>query len=564
MRRALPWIFLFTSLLLGLYLRDYYASDWLDAEKDSQGQLHAVVYQVEADAYARLARVQRILDGQGLIQRFHPQENYPIGIFPTTTAPFDYLILSLYLPAKIFFSHPLDWAGALVSPALYVALTLFLFWWGKGLPLRSQALLLFGAACLPGMIWATPFARPDHQSLTLALIAAAFCLELWRWHEPEWEKADKQRLKKLPAATATPLQKLSVIWANTNKPALFAGILWGLALWDTFYEPLILLVALIVFNLIVRRREQLPFLAGAISILLVSFAVEGFHLHRPPAELDSYLTRWLGTIGELRSTDAFGITVYFTFGLWLLPLFIVRYLLCGKSRKEDWFVVIFCAALSAAAFFQSRWLYFAAFAQLLLLSGWYARETIVWLRRLLLSILIIGVLYSIGHDMNAIDEKEPTPTPQLRHIGLAIREAAKNSTSENQGLLAPWWLSPALLYYSGQPILAGSSHMTISGIVDTARFFTTTSWIEADEILQHRKVRWVIVYIPERTLLNSRQILGLPTHPASTDKKNDPRTASQKFLEETVVERLDGGFAIPTRFRLRAVDKDCKLFEYVP
>ena len=53
---------------------------------------------VEADCYSQLARVQRILHGQGLIQNHFKVENWPEGLTPSTTAPFDYVILLLYAP----------------------------------------------------------------------------------------------------------------------------------------------------------------------------------------------------------------------------------------------------------------------------------------------------------------------------------------------------------------------------------------------------------------------------------------------------------------------------------
>jgi len=37
-------------------------------------------------------------------------------------------------------------------------------------------------------------------------------------------------------------------------------------------------------------------------------------------------------------------------------------------------------------------------------------------------------------------------------------------SSETRPFLAPWWLSPAIAYWSGQPGVAGSSHESLSGI----------------------------------------------------------------------------------------------------
>jgi hypothetical protein len=80
---------------------------------------------VEADCYSQMARVQRILRGQGLIQNHFTVENWPEGLVPSTTAPFDYAILLLYAPLKLITADPLDWAGALISPILWMVLVAF-------------------------------------------------------------------------------------------------------------------------------------------------------------------------------------------------------------------------------------------------------------------------------------------------------------------------------------------------------------------------------------------------------------------------------------------------------
>lgn len=524
LRRILPWLLFLIALIAGIILRDEYAGNWLDASTNAQGQTEISIYQVEADAYARLARVQRILQGHGLVQRFHPQENYPEGMKPTTTLPFDLIILALYLPAKVFSTIPLDWAGALVSPILYLVLALFLFFWSRAWPLRARFLLLLGLACFPALVWATPFARPDHQSLNLALIGAAICLEWRRWKPG------------LPAR---------------NPFAIAAGILWGLALWNSFFEPLIFFVIIIIFNLAVRRREQSLFLITAATTLLLSLLAEGFHWQRPPVEFDDYLVRWLSTVGEIKPLTLETATISLTPVFWLLPFFLFRLLWSREREITDWLLLVLSVALGVLVFFQSRWAYFTSFTLLLAMAFWYSRESIVWLRRVLLGVIVFSVMWSLDRDLDLISRREEPPTAQLRRMAATIQTPG--------GILAPWWLSSPLLYYSGQPIVAGSSHMTIPGIVDSARYFTATSWLEGDAILQKHKVRWVLVYDPERTVPNSRKILGL-TPPKTSRNPEDV----QLPVEVTLTERLYNLAAIPTRYHLRAVEQDCKLYEYIP
>jgi hypothetical protein len=81
-------------------------------------------------------------------------------------------------------------------------------------------------------------------------------------------------------------------------------------------------------------------------------------------------------------------------------------------------------------------------------------------------------------------------------------------SSKNHPFLAPWWLSPEIAYWSGQPGVAGSSHESLPGIEDSARFFVSQDWGTARKLLENHKVAWVIAYDSERAAQNSGEILG--------------------------------------------------------
>jgi len=91
---------------------------------------------------------------------------------------------------------------------------------------------------------------------------------------------------------------------------------------------------------------------------------------------------------------------------------------------------------------------------------------------------------------------------QLRDLSINLL------SSEVCSFLAPWWLSPSIAYWSGQPAVAGSSHESLSGIADSADFFLTEDWPRARGILENHKVIWVIAYDFERVSLNSSAIMG--------------------------------------------------------
>jgi hypothetical protein len=71
---------------------------------------------------------------------------------------------------------------------------------------------------------------------------------------------------------------------------------------------------------------------------------------------------------------------------------------------------------------------------------------------------------------------------------------------QDGGLLAPWWITPSMVYWSGVPGVGGSSHQSLPGISHSARFW----WSEEPEhwmqLLDERAVRWVLVAPPEDTL----------------------------------------------------------------
>jgi len=100
---------------------------------------------------------------------------------------------------------------------------------------------------------------------------------------------------------------------------------------------------------------------------------------------------------------------------------------------------------------------------------------------------------------------------QIRDLSLSLR------SPEVHPFLAPWWLSPSIAYWSGQPGVAGSSHESLNGIEESARFFLSENLQEARAILEKRHVAWVFAYDFDRVAQNSAAILNepLPREPLS-------------------------------------------------
>jgi len=600
-------------LAVGLYLRAWYAPEWMLPDT-TQKPPALRPWAVEADCYSQLARVQRILAGQGLLQNHFAVENWPEGLVPSTTAPFDYAILLLYFLLWPFTEHPLDWAGALVSPALWIALSGFwLLIRSREFTRLGRALLIAGAAMLPSLIWATAFGRPRHQSLILALMAMGLTAEYERW-----------QLELTPKRA----------WN------MFAGIVWGLACWTSLFEPVVVTGTIIVFNLIARRRENPAFLAAFGLVLLLMGLLEGGHLlanlhHIYQLRNSPYAVNWLHGIAEVVPVDFPGMIDRLSYVFLITP--VVAWCLWPRQvgNKTDLLLMVLTALLTGLTWEQGRWSYYASLTALFLvvrycqapreaegaslhLAGGVERLVLLvlitpflfWclqigaspdafqlaLILLILALIALALLpnewagyFSFGHPLRTEGLGQVTPNFWMRLIIVAVLflGSARNDWEqvENHGkvppiqpslqlvqisaaidspgaILAPWWLSPGLLYFSGHPIVSGSSHEGMSGIVDSAKFFAATTWGEAEQILDRRKVRWVVVWdnpdLVYPVLGNSESILGLPI---ATD--DDPGEAERTVAQMLIEDRM-----IPSSLQLRGVveqgSQKFKLYEYVP
>jgi hypothetical protein len=204
------------------------------------------------------------------------------------------------------------------------------------------------------------------------------------------------------------------------------------------------------------------------------------------------------------------------------------------------------------AIVQMRWAYYAGLGELFLVVRFFQLAPRRWPQITVLVIFLLGLL-NVDYRSVALARNLPPNQPSLQLLEIS------RSMDQPGGILAPWWLSPGLLYFSGNPIVAGSSHCGISGIVSSAQFYTTTSWTEAERILRARKVRWIVVSDDPRyiyPLLNtSRGILGLPYY---------DQDAPAAQVDATVGQTLINDRYVPTWLPLRGVTQNLKLYEYVP
>jgi len=468
----------------------------------NRGQIfhHGGVYFVDGDCYSRMTRAKSVLEGHWIIRK-HDFENWPQGIIPHTTAPMDWLIAGLKPVVEVVFKiadprgasvlkrQALDVAGALVSPLLGMAVAAWLWWWAgrMRLPYRTAMLLLF--ALSPIAVHGTVLGRPDHQSLLLFLLAVALGCELRLVHS-----ADDDRIVRRAWSIA-------------------AGSAWGIALWVSLYEPLVLFLAVMLMrvvndraNLLARgRRSGWLALIGFVALGLI---VDGWRVAWPDPALRENFARWSSTIGELRHLSLAGPLLW----EWLGLLALVCPVLLWRAGREDRRAVGVLAALLLLLGFtiwQMRWGYFLLLAFAMSLP-WQLRAFrnpwIAW-PAMLLAMWPLGS--SWWRTLRPTDSmREDQAWRQLSHARLRAI-ADKMRAEPGGGFLAPWWTSPQLAYWSGQPGVAGSSHESLPGTLDVARFLLTTDPLKAAEILRRRQVGWVVADNASFDVVQRDQLLAV-------------------------------------------------------
>jgi hypothetical protein len=453
----------------------------------SQVSIGDQAYFVDGDCYARMTRVRRVLEHPLQIIRHHDFENYPAGIVTHTTAPLDWLIAGLSVAMRPFTAN-IDWAGAMISPLLGLLTAVFIWFWSKKAELPFRGTLLFLFAISPILGHAFSFGRPNHHALQLLLMAVALGAEWMLWKK------------------------------NSRAWSVVGGAAFGFGMWVSLYEPLIIfllvmLLRLFFFRRLLFSRDGAAGLGVCLAILILFFLVEGVTVQIPDAETRAYFKSWAGTISEMQSVSPLSPHLYACVGLVLLatPLLFPLAIFRGEKNALPAFVLL--AVLYALSLWQIRWAYFFTlyFAMTLPL------QMAVLRRRALVWTVFVIALWPVAREW----ENRLYPPPPIeeqfekqRVNNLLMRDAAEHLRSDEvEPIMAPWWTCAALAYWSGQPAAAGSSHESLPGILDSARFFLTDDLGEARAILKVRKIRWVVAYEAQAVVENSSKVLGQPAPP---------------------------------------------------
>jgi len=493
------------------------------------------VYFVDADCYSRMTRAELIGAKPGLVIRHHQFEDFPQGTTPHTTAPLDYLIVALSFLLNPFTAHPLDLAGAFVSPLLALLGGWFLWWWSRRMKFRYRWVLLILYATSPILVHGTELGRPDHQSLLILLVAIALCAEwslqdlqaLTSLGKSSWEggpaSADPKAGRPEAAAHCLPsdaIRESRIAW-RLRAWGVASAVCWGLAIWVSAYEPLVIFIILTATAGLMNRRAVFAqdrrvgwiWFAGIIAIALaVEQRVPSFAILRS----DGHLKNWASTIGELVHVSPMN-PVWFSWCGYLLlvtPILIWMNVRTRKNGAQGLRSLLFYVLLITSyllTIWQARWGYFFVLIFALALPALLApikSSAAVWIAFVLSMFPILQDwderLWPTEAQMARRMEKR-IESAQIHDLALSLRSA------EMHPFLAPWWLSPSIAYWSRQPGIAGSSHESLNGIEDSARFFRSEDFQKAREILEKRHVAWVFAYDSDRVAQNSAAILNEPS-----------------------------------------------------
>lgn len=502
-RRLLSLLVLLALLALTFFARTHNRDDIFHTD--------GRIYFFEGDCYSRMERAQMVENGQWVI-RHHDFENWPQGTDPHTTAPLDWLIvglkkvispiLSVFFSKSVLRGQELDLAGALISPIFGVIAAAWLWWWAGRMWLPCRWIMVLFFALSPILKDGTILGRPDHQSLLILLIAVAVTAEL--------ALADLG----LPA-------KLARRWAIT------AGVTWGIALWVSLYEPLLFFAGAIGRHLIFHRAALFAravrgrWIALAIVIVL-AIAIDGWRITVPSAALREQFATWSSTVAELRHLNLAHPTIWYWTGVFWVSSCVLLWFAARRDRRAL-SVLLLVAVMLGLTIWQLRWGYYLALAvaisipwQLGVLGrfGWGAG---------LAALIPLAFAWSKVLHPDATKRDQQVWKNAVQEEWRRVAEYMRSE--EKRPFLAPWWASPQVAYWSGQPGVAGTSHQSLPGIVDSARFFLAENPKDAAAILKGRGVKYVIVddtshKAPALTDLlvisNSLELLGL------TEKPKDP------------------------------------------
>jgi hypothetical protein len=251
-----------------------------------------------------------------------------------------------------------------------------------------------------------------------------------------------------------------------------------------------------------------------VVVIAIAFAIErrvpSFGILQP----NRHFKEWASTIGELAHVSPLN-PVWLHWCGYLLVIAPVLIWISVRTRNgapgmRALPIYVLIVATYLLTIWQARWGYFFVLIFAVALPALLApiqSGAAVW-------IAFVLSLFPVLQDWDA--RLWPNDAQLAKHIETRIESAQLRDlaislrSSSVHPFLAPWWLSPAIAYWSGQPGVAGSSHESLEGIEASARFFLSQDSESARQILEKRRVAWVFAYDCNRIAQNSASILNEP------------------------------------------------------
>jgi len=413
---------------------------------------------------------------------------------------------------KPFTAYAVDLAGAVISPLLALLGGWFLWWWSRRMKFRYRWAMLVLYAISPILVQGNQLGRPDHQSLAMLLVTVAICAE--------WTLQDTR-------AASHAMRDPRMAYRLRTWSAV-SGVTWALAIWISAYEPLLLFLVVMVLSFVTgivggplqdRHLVKHCWIGWILFALIIAIAL--LIERRIPSlsifQSQEIFKNWARTIGELARVSPAN-PIWFRWAGYMIavtPMLIWFGLRKRKNGARPLFISVLLVATYCLTIWQARWGYFFMLIFIIalpILLEPIKSRTAVWVAFML---SIFPILRDWDERLGP-SEVEYGRRVEQRNESVQLRDLALTlQSSEVRPFLAPWWLSPSIAYWSGQPGVAGSSHESLPGIEESARFFLAEDRRTARKILNDRRVAWVIAYDYERVAQNSAAILGLalPQHP---------------------------------------------------
>lgn len=131
----------------------------------------------DGDSYARLVRVERLVETGGWLDSSLPRANAPFGGSLHWTRPFDVMLIALAMPLEplLGFKQALFWSGAIISPLLHVLLAVTLVWAAAPLIGRTGAAIAGALTVVHlGILGYATVGHADHHVLFGLIAVGAF------------------------------------------------------------------------------------------------------------------------------------------------------------------------------------------------------------------------------------------------------------------------------------------------------------------------------------------------------------------------------------------------------